>query len=401
MLTTIPIGAIFFGWCTLMAVAPIRRPRMLAVSSWIFSSAPNELPFLFLFVVAASAVPAVADGDLASPGGWIEFALALLTSAGLVVVGRRALRSGARANQALDEALGASWRAEVDPVLATRLRRHLPWPRILLAPWPVWRRDVERLANIPYGDTGTSNLLDVYRHRSHPSGAPTLIYLHGGRFRWGKKNREARPLIHHLASQGWTCVSANYHLSPTPAEGFPEHLIDVKKVIAWVRAHGHEHGADPDTLFVAGSSAGAHLTAMAALTANDPTFQPGFEASDTSITAGIGLYGYYGQLGGGERPPSTPLAYLRPDAPPFFVVHGENDTYTPVEGARLLVERLRATSSNPVVYAELPGAQHSFDLFHSVRFEKVVDAIETFAAWVRTRHADSGARALEPVSRQS
>ena len=122
---------------------------------------------------------------------------------------------------------------------------------------------------------------------------------------------------------------------------------------------------------------------MAALTANDPTFQPGFEAADTRITAGIGLYGYYGPLGGDERPPTTPLAYVRGDAPPFFVVHGANDTYAPVDGARALVERLRAASTNPVVYAELPGAQHSFDLFHSVRFESVVDAIETFAAVVR------------------
>ena len=38
-----------------------------------------------------------------------------------------------------------------------------------------------------------------------------------------------------------------------------------------------------------------------------------------------------------------------------------------------------------LVYAELPGAQHSFALFHSLRFEAVVDAIEAFAAWVRSR----------------
>ena len=31
------------------------------------------------------------------------------------------------------------------------------------------------------------------------------------------------------------CVSANYRLRP--AAGFPEHLIDAKKVIAWVRKH--------------------------------------------------------------------------------------------------------------------------------------------------------------------
>ncbi|MFB7337806.1 hypothetical protein ACFC00_40400 [Streptomyces adustus] len=35
-----------------------------------------------------------------------------------------------------------------------------------------------------------------------------------------------------------------------------------------------------------------------------------------------------------------------------------------------------------MVYAELPGGQHSFDLFHSPRFEAVVDGVEAFAAWV-------------------
>jgi acetyl esterase/lipase len=56
-----------------------------------------------------------------------------------------------------------------------------------------------------------------------------------------------------------------------------------------------------------------------------------------------------------------------------------------VEDARRFVEQLRSTSSNPVVYAELPGAQHSFDLFHSIRFEAVVDGVEAFTAWVRSR----------------
>ena len=60
-----------------------------------------------------------------------------------------------------------------------------------------------------------------------------------------------------------------------------------------------------------------------------------------------------------------------------------------VEDARLFVERLRSTSSSPVVYAELPGAQHGFDLFHSVRFEQVVEAIEAFAAWVRSMRVRS------------
>ena len=62
----------------------------------------------------------------------------------------------------------------------------------------------------------------------------------------------------------------------------------------------------------------------------------------------------------------------------------------PVEVARYFAGTLGGVSTDPVVYAELPGAQHAFDLFGSLRFEMVVDAIEAFAAWVRSREIRSG-----------
>jgi hypothetical protein len=62
----------------------------------------------------------------------------------------------------------------------------------------------------------------------------------------------------------------------------------------------------------------------------------------------------------------------------------------------LFAGKLRSTSSNPVVYAELPGAQQSFDLFRSVRFEKVVDAIEVFAGWLRSRESRARVRLRAP-----
>ena len=66
----------------------------------------------------------------------------------------------------------------------------------------------------------------------------------------------------------------------------------------------------------------------------------------------------------------------------------------PAGGGRTRLRRcLRSSSSNPVVYAELPGGQHTFDLVHSLRFEAVVDAIEAFASWVRTRDTDRRPRA--------
>ena len=182
-------------------------------------------------------------------------------------------------------------------------------------------------------------------------------------------------------------ISANYRLRG--GARFPDPLIDVKKALAWVREHGREQGADPRAVFVAGSSAGAHLAAMAALTPNDPAFQPGFEDMDTSVSGAVCLYGYYGPVDGSVK--SSPMTYPGDDAPPFFLAHGDRDTLTIVDDARRFVERLRRSSANPVVYAELPGGQHGFDFFHSIRFDTVVAAIEAFGAWV-TRSAEGEIR---------
>jgi acetyl esterase/lipase len=377
------VAATFVAWCTLFALFPLRRPGALGAMSFRFGFLLNELPFVAFYWLLASTLLAIGQGDVDSPGGWAVFALAVLATVGLVAVAWRGLRAGPAVDHALREGLGAGWRTAIDAGTAARLRRRLPFAGILFGPFFVRRRDVERVANISYGDAGARNLLDVYRHRSHPSGGPTLVHLHGGRLVSGRKDREALPLIYRLASQGWVCISANYRLSP--AARFPDHLVDVKKVLAWVREQGHRYGADPAVVFVAGNSSGGQLAALAALTPNDPAFQPGFERADTSVTAAISLYGYYGPLDAKERSSSSPLAYVGTAAPPFFVAHGDRDTVLLVEGARRFVERLRSASSNPVVYAELPGAQHSFALFHSLRFEAVVDAIEAFAAWVRSR----------------
>ena len=52
--------------------------------------------------------------------------------------------------------------------------------------------------------------------------------------------------------------------------------------------------------------------------------------------------------------------------------------------AKEFAETLRETSESPVLYAELPGGQHNFDRFPSIRFFAVVDAIEGFATWIRS-----------------
>jgi acetyl esterase/lipase len=237
------------------------------------------------------------------------------------------------------------------------------------------------VATASYGPHGRRNLLDVYRGRNQTPGAPLLIHLHGGGFRSGRKSFYSRALLHEFARQGWVCISASYRLRPRA--GFHEFMVDVKRAVVWARENAREHGADPACIVLAGSSAGAHLALTAALTQNEAGFQPGFENADTSVAAAIGLYGYYGRIEPGPEA-SSPAEFAHPHAPPLLIAHGAQDTFVPPEPARRTAARLRVRSANPVVYAELPGAQHSFDLVHSLRFEMLIDALLQFTAWVRS-----------------
>lgn len=357
----------------LIALRPLRRSGRLGRISWLASMVVNESPFLAVYWVVAATLLAFAQHDLATPVGWIGLGLACVTVAGLPVLVARSLRARPAVERALDENHGAGWRSRVDP--ASRP----PWGRILLAPLPLRPRAIERVSDLSYGDAGKLNRLDVYRIRSRPPSSPILIHLHGGGFRGGRKSFEGRPLVHRFARRGWVCISANYRLRPDAT--FPDYLVDAKKVIAWARAHADELGADPSRVVVAGDSAGAHLAVMAALTAGDPRFQPGFDDADTSVAAAVGLYGYYGPVDVTRQTlPSSPGDYAHPGAPPILIAHGDQDTLVPPDGPRAIAEKLRGVSVNPVVYVELPGAQHTFDLVHSLRCEALVDGVEAFVA---------------------
>ena len=165
----------------------------LGIMSCLFGFLVNELPFVAFYWLLASTLLAIGQGDIDSPGGWVAFGLAVLTTVGLVVVAWRGLRAGPAVDHALTEGLGAGWRTAIDAGDGCWAAPPPSLARILFGPFFVRRRDVERVANISYGDAGKRNLLDVYRHRSHPSGGPTLVYLHGGGFLSGGRTARRVP----------------------------------------------------------------------------------------------------------------------------------------------------------------------------------------------------------------
>ncbi len=389
------VGLVGFG-LALNVLRPIRAPGGLAILSFFAGWLVGELAMhallgqLLLVGVFASL------GALAEWPGLAGLALSMVAGGLLIVAQRRAASAG----DAVRDALGPG------AALAT-LGPSLGAGRIVF-PFPIRHSGVTCRRRVEFHRHGDITLrLDVHRRRGHEGRGPVLVYVHGGGWVIGHRDKQGLPLMQHLAAHGWVCVSVDYRLSPRAT--FPDHLVDVKRALVWVRAHAEELGADPRFLAIAGNSAGAHLASLAALTQNRPEYQPGFESGDTSVHACVGLYGIYdfldrrGHLAhdGMKRllkrhvmkaSPDTardayelasPVARVHQGAPPFLLVHGTHDTLAPVGGARHFAEVLREGSQAQVVYMEIPGAQHAFEIFPSVRTAHVVDGVARFLESVR------------------
>jgi acetyl esterase/lipase len=248
--------------------------------------------------------------------------------------------------------------------------------------------------------------LDVYQPVEpwDPEGArrPALVQIHGGAWLIGDKREQGIPLLNHMAANGWVGFNVNYRLSPRAKA--PDHLVDCKRAIAWIREHADEYGIDPDFICVTGGSAGGHLAAMVALTGADHSFQPGFEDADCTVQGAIPFYGVYDLVDdeglmipgfremliepivfgakfaadGAPFQAYSPIARVGPDAPPMMIVHGSRDALVPVETARRFARRMTDVSEHAVVYVELYGAQHAFDIFPSPRTVRTIEYCQQF-----------------------
>lgn len=349
-------------------------------------------------------------------------ALAAVSAAGLAALIRQAIGAQAVVERALSEGLSDDYRNHL-AAQDSDLDLGAPWQQLAF-PFRVRNPEVEIIKDIVYADLGKHGRLDLYRRREPlPQNAPVLLQVHSGMWMTGDKKYDAVPLMLHMAARGWVCISINYRLAPTHL--FPAQIIDVKRAIAWVKEHVAEFGGDPSFLAISGGSAGGHLAALAALTPGDAEYQPGFEGADTTVQAAVPHYGIYdfAAVSGTAHAVSrrdrflaryilkkdpvadrddferaSPALRVNAEAPAFFVIHGAHDTGVEVTEARYFVERLRAVSRQPVVYAELPGAQHSFDILPSIRSAHVVRAVERFLRWSLAQHRARTVMPAGPVT---
>lgn len=407
------------GMGTVLAANAVRPVPGMPLSIPVFMSGwlTAELAPQLLAVTAADSAVHLARHGMRSRSDKVGLAFSAASIAALTAVvaaGRGAVHE---TESALRESLGENY-AQGDEESATAV---LPIWRQLVDPRWMRRKGVEQVRDIAYAPGGRRFQLNVYHREDLPSNAPVLFQIHGGGWVIGNKDQQGIPLMLEMASRGWVCVSVNYPLSPRAK--WPAHIVALKQALGWVRENIGRYGGDPEFVAVTGGSAGGHLAAMLALTAGDPELQPGFEDADTSVQACVPHYGVYDiagdtgikpvlqrvhsaimpmLLGKGAQFPeayrkASPLAHLRRDAPPFFVIHGKSDSFIPVAEARAFVDALREVSKNPVAYAELRGAQHAFDVFPSIRSAAVVQAAGRFLEWAH-RHRNEVTDAVEEVS---
>jgi acetyl esterase/lipase len=338
------------------------------------------------------------------------------SAGGLVAVTARARRTPGTLECALRAGLGRTYLREIPAARIAALDDGVPFTEYLRV-WPWRSHGVELLPDIPYPGGHPRNVLDVYRPAGGAKSAPVLLQIHGGDWIGGHKRQQALPLVHHLARLGWIVVAPNYRLGP--GVRFPAQLIDCKSALAWIRGHIAALGGDPSFVAVTGGGAGAHLASLLALTYDQPELQPGFEQVDTRPAACVPLHGIYDLEDRKQRDPSrrarlqwlaehlmpcaherdatawtagSPARQLRRDAPPFFVLHGTHDSLCNVAEARDFAGSLRDVSNEPVLYAELPGAQHGWDMLRTPRALHTVRAVTRFLEWCAARHRAHGSR---------
>jgi len=384
------------------AVQPLGREGYVTIPVFFLGWPTGEAAPL---VAGASMVDAARRGlrgDFAGTRGKVALGLTALSWAALGFVYYRNAKSQESFEGPLRETLGDDYAA----IAAEERRRRRGG--VLRTSW-ARRQYVKKDDVIRYGPH-RANVADVWHRGDLPRDgkAPVLLQVPGGAWAIGMRRPQAYPLMTHMAERGWIIVSMAYRVSPRNT--WPAHIVDVKRALAWIKENIAEHGGDPDFVAITGGSAGGHLTALAALTPNDPQWQPGFEGADTSVVAAVPIYGRYDWFTreGSGRPEfigilqryivkkrfsqnravyldASPITKVRADAPPFFVLHGTDDSIIPVQEGRAFAEALKEASDNPVAYAEIPHAQHAFDFFGSPHGDFTATAVAHFLDWVKAK----------------
>jgi acetyl esterase/lipase len=217
-----------------------------------------------------------------------------------------------------------------------------------------------------------------------------VVYVPGGGFVMAAKE-SALNLRTYVAEAGFAVASVEYRTIRDGAT-YRDGVDDIKAAIRYLRANAATYGIDANAVVVWGESAGGYLAAMVGVTNGNTSFDVGedlnrssdvqgviddFGASDISkiaadfdaatqhaIYTNEGLVKYIGRAAAGNTLDSSiatgaanPLKYIRANAPPFLMFHGNQDRLVSPSQTLLLHDALVAAGVRSTRYV-VDGAGH-------------------------------------------
>lgn len=217
---------------------------------------------------------------------------------------------------------------------------------------------------VAYGDHPRQRL-DLYRPVDAAGPLPVVVFAYGGA--WTAGDRRFYGFVgHSLAARGCLAVVFDYRL--VPEVRFPAFVEDTAAAVAWTFRHVEGHGGDSRRVFLAGHSAGAYNVTMTAL---DPGFLAVHRRSPAELAGVAALAGPHDFLPlddpatlaafshWHDLPATQPVNRVTPDAPPFLLLHGTDDTTVGPCHSRNLARAL-AAAEVPHRLVEYPGIGHAW-----------------------------------------
>jgi acetyl esterase/lipase len=228
--------------------------------------------------------------------------------------------------------------------------------------------------DISYDERFPDTVMDVYAPA--PTGAlrPAVLVIHGGGWREGSDRRGMAAYAERLAQAGYVAFNLEYRR--VPGGEFPRAVQDCFCALAYVRANAARWEIDPERIAGYGYSAGGHLVSMLGTAASEPAVAPDCAAGATgplaAVASGAGVHDMAAmpevyiitQFMGGSVPfrreayaQASPLAHVAPGAPPFLLIHGEQDVAVFVSQSRAMRDALDAVGTDARLLA-IPGGGH-------------------------------------------